>query len=104
MLNFQRLLVIVLAVIVPVSSAAARSGYRRSTVKAPSTATTRHRSTAARDAFQRSQPCPSTGRTSGACPGHLVDHVVPLKRGGADAPSNMQWQTTEQAKAKDKVE
>jgi hypothetical protein len=33
-----------------------------------------------------------------------VDHVVPLKRGGADRPFNMQWQTIEAAKAKDKVE
>jgi hypothetical protein len=29
---------------------------------------------------------------------------VPLKRGGRDAPSNMQWQTTAAAKAKDKTE
>jgi hypothetical protein len=37
-------------------------------------------------------------------PGYVVDHVVPLKRGGADAPNNMQWQTVEEAKAKDKWE
>jgi len=37
-------------------------------------------------------------------PGHVVDHRIPLACGGADAPSNMQWQTTEEAKAKDKVE
>ena len=37
-------------------------------------------------------------------PGHVVDHVVPLACGGADAPSNMQWQTTEDGKAKDRVE
>jgi hypothetical protein len=30
--------------------------------------------------------------------------VVPLKRGGADAPGNMQWQTIQAAKAKDKIE
>jgi len=24
------------------------------------------------------------GRTTGACPGYVVDHIVPLKRGGAD--------------------
>jgi hypothetical protein len=26
-------------------------------------------------------------------PGYVVDHVIPLKRGGADEPWNMQWQT-----------
>jgi len=30
--------------------------------------------------------------------------MKPLKRGGADKPSNMQWQTKEAAKAKDKWE
>jgi hypothetical protein len=29
---------------------------------------------------------------------------MPLKRGGADAPSNMQWQTVEESKEKDKWE
>jgi hypothetical protein len=62
------------------------------------------RSSVAKHEFQRSNPCPSTGKTSGACPGYVIDHVTPLKRGGADAPSNMQWQTKENAKAKDKVE
>jgi hypothetical protein len=52
----------------------------------------------------KSYPCPSTGRTSGACPGYVVDHVQALKHGGRDEPSNMQWQTVEAAKAKDKWE
>jgi hypothetical protein len=62
------------------------------------------RNTAAKDEFKKQHPCPSTGRTSGACPGYTIDHVTPLKRGGADEPSNMQWQTTTDAKAKDKTE
>jgi hypothetical protein len=48
--------------------------------------------------------CTSTGRTGGACPWYVVDHVVPLKPGGADSPSNIQWQTKAETKAKDKVE
>jgi hypothetical protein len=62
------------------------------------------RSSIAKHQFERSHPCPSTGKTAGACPGYVVDHVKPLKRGGADALSNMQWQTKEAARAKDKVE
>ncbi len=37
-------------------------------------------------------------------PGYVVDHIVPLACGGADASSNMQWQTVAAAKAKDKIE
>lgn len=54
--------------------------------------------------FKRTHPCPSTGKTGGACPGYVVDHVQALKHGGRDDPSNMQWQTVQQGKAKDKVE
>ena len=37
-------------------------------------------------------------------PEYAVDHATPLKRSGADDPSNVQWQTTETAKAKDQAE
>lgn len=56
------------------------------------------RSAAARHAFER-----QTGFPNGR-PGWVIDHIVPLACGGADAPSNMQWQTVEAAKAKDKFE
>jgi 5-methylcytosine-specific restriction endonuclease McrA len=46
-----------------------------------------------RAAFHSSNPCPSTGLTSGPCPGYHVDHIVPLACGGSDSPSNMQWLT-----------
>jgi hypothetical protein len=62
------------------------------------------RSSSVRRQFQREHPCPATGKTTGACPGYLVDHIIPLKRGGSDTPPNMQWQTVEAAKAKDRIE
>jgi hypothetical protein len=62
------------------------------------------RSKKAKDEFERMHPCPANGRTSGPCPGYVIDHIVALKRGGADDASNMQWQTVADAKAKDKWE
>lgn len=55
-------------------------------------------------AFKRHNPCPSTGQRRGACPGYVIDHIQALACGGADAVSNMQWQTKADAKAKDKWE
>jgi len=52
----------------------------------------------AKDAFKK-----QTGYPKGR-PGYVIDHIVPLACGGADAPSNMQWQTAAAAKAKDKTE
>lgn len=63
-----------------------------------------HRSQAAKNAFKRLYPCPSTGLSKGACKGWIIDHVVSLACGGADSPDNMQWQTIKDAKAKDKWE
>jgi hypothetical protein len=54
--------------------------------------------------FQREHPCPSTGRTRGACPGYRKDHIKPLACGGPDAVWNLQWQTVAEARAKDRWE
>lgn len=62
------------------------------------------RSEGAKNAFKREHPCPSNGHGSGSCPGYVIDHVRPLECGGTDDPSNMQWQTVAEGKAKDKME
>ncbi len=60
----------------------------------PSLATQR-RSSAVRAAFMRQTGYPH-GRS-----GYVIDHIVPLACGGADAVSNLQWQSVADAKAKD---
>lgn len=62
------------------------------------------RSHTSRAEFQRAHPCPATGKPRDACPGYVIDHVQPLCAAGADHPSNMQWQTTADGKAKDRQE
>ena len=56
------------------------------------------RSEAAKHEFMR-----MTGFPHGR-PGYVIDHIIALKRGGPDNPSNMQWQTIDEAKAKDRWE
>src|SRR2546421_3744263 len=73
------------------SSATRSNSYHRS-----------KRDPAQRRAFQHASPCPANVHRSGACPGYWVDHVIPLKRGGADRLWNMQWQTIAEATAQDK--
>ena len=63
-----------------------------------------HRSQKAKTIFKYTHPCPSTGRNKGSCPNYIIDHIKPLACGGPDEPSNMQWQTKADAKAKDKWE
>ena len=63
-----------------------------------------YRSYSVKHEFQRQHPCPSTGRTTGACPGYIKDHIRALDCGGPDSVENMQWQTVAEAKAKDKWE
>ena len=57
-----------------------------------------------RHAFVKVQACPSTGKHRLPCPGWVIDHVKALACGGPDAVENLQWQTVEDAKAKDKWE
>ncbi len=82
----------------------AAKAKKESTVKTPPVSVARdergriQRSEAARHAFAR-----QTGYPHGR-PGYVIDHIKPLACGGADDPSNMQWQTVAEAKAKDKTE
>ena len=62
------------------------------------------RSAKARADFVKANPCPTTGKPRGICPGYVVDHRYPLCAGGLDAPANMQWQTGAEAKIKDREE
>jgi hypothetical protein len=62
------------------------------------------RSQSAKVEFKHQHPCPATGASTGPCKGYVIDHIKPLACGGADAPSNMQWQTTSESKEKDKWE
>jgi hypothetical protein len=77
---------------------------RKSSVPKKSTAAKRDsngkikRSASARADFMRRTGYPK-GRK-----GYVVDHIVPLECGGADVPSNMQWQTVQEAKIKDRSE
>lgn len=63
-----------------------------------------HRSKAALRSFVKLEACPSTGEHRLPCPGYIIDHIKALACGGADDPANMQWQTRDDAKAKDRWE
>jgi hypothetical protein len=95
---------IALALLIALTPAFGHGRHASSGSSSRSYTHTYHRSRAARNSFQSSHPCPSTGRGYGACPGYVVDHVIPLACGGQDAPSNMQWQTVAEGRAKDKWE
>jgi len=49
------------------------------------------RSSAVLTAFKKIHPCPSTGLTTGACPGWSMNHSIPLACGGCDAVYNLTW-------------
>lgn len=65
-------------------------------------------SRSAKGAIQRSPAAVKTFKRQTGYPhgrkGYVVDHIKPLCAGGVDAPGNMQWQTVEAAKTKDKIE
>jgi hypothetical protein len=71
---------------------------RKSTVEARDKHGRIQRSASARNQFMKQTGYPK-GRK-----GYVVDHIVPLECGGADTPSNMQWQTVQDAKIKDRTE
>src|SRR5215467_5242181 len=71
---------------------------KKSTVAKRSSTGRIKRSASARADFMKQTGYPK-GRK-----GHVVDHIVPLECGGADVPSNMQWQTVQEAKIKDRSE
>ena len=62
------------------------------------------RSEAAKNQFKAQHPCPANGKRFGSCRGYVIDHIKALACGGADDPSNMQWQSLAEGKAKDKWE
>lgn len=71
-----------------------------------------HRSAKAVRDFRASHPCPATGKVEKACPGYVVDHIIPLCvcahetrcLNTLDKPDNMQWQAVADAKRKDRIE
>ncbi|CAM4021035.1 HNH endonuclease [Roseateles saccharophilus] len=64
---------------------------------APSDARPR-RSLAAVAEFRQLSPCPVTGKPAGACPGYVVDYVVPPCAEGENSPDNLRWLTLTQAR------
>lgn len=95
----SRVLAIVAALVLCASSgsALARHGSGHGYYASNHSHGSYHRSSREKHEFE------ATGHPHG-WPGHVVDHITPLACGGADVPSNMQWQTRTDAKAKDKWE
>jgi len=62
------------------------------------------RSESAKNDFKVYHPCPANGRRFKSCPGYVIDHIKALACGGVDDSDNMQWQSIEAGKAKDKWE
>jgi len=83
--------------------------HRRSNLLIDQTATRKtfdghKRSHVAKNDFKKQNPCPSNGNNQGPCPGYVIDHIIPIVCNGDDTPSNMQWQSISEGKAKDRWE
>lgn len=57
-----------------------------------------------RHAFRKANPCPSTGKVSGRCPGYQIDHTVALMNGGTDTIDNLQWLANDRHRAKTRAD
>jgi len=81
----------------PSSYAPSKSGKRvyGAPIQAPIVGKSSGRSERARAEFRRQEPCPSTGLTSGDCPGYRIGYIRPLSQGGQNVASNMQWEPVE---------
>ena len=84
-------------------SSSKKSGYSQHTSKAAYGVQRNSRGRIKRSSAAKHDFMKQTGYPNGR-PGYVVDHILPLKRGGKDEPNNMQWQTKADAKAKDKWE
>ena len=58
------------------------------------------RSSSVRAEFRKANPCPATGKKTGACPGWHIDHMHALCAGGVDEPGNLNWIRVEDHKRK----
>ena len=93
------------------SRRSAKSSARKSSAKKSTTSISKKSTVAPRDgngrirrsAAAKREYVKQTGYPNGR-KGYVVDHIVPLECGGADVPSNMQWQTVAEAKIKDRTE
>lgn len=62
------------------------------------------RSPAVRAEFRKANPCPATGKKTGACPGWQIDHREALVCGGRDELTNLQWLPVAEHKEKTRAE
>src|SRR5262249_21233926 len=104
------------ALLVPLTVVAQKGGRSSHSSRSSSTKTTKSsvpkKSTVAkrnsngkikRSASARAEFMRRTGYPKGR-KGYVVDHILPLECGGADVRANMQWQTAQEAKIKDRSE